>query len=301
MYHFRRTSIKNHKPTSTYDDRFGPYAIVFVFVAAVIASAVVPLVHTDSAQIDYNNAYYPFYPASLPFVPSEVILSAPLPISIFSNNRSTGLSTMRDYLNSLSTTQRFYFDNLSNNEKLYQIIFYKSPQKNISDYWSLTRIEDNEMNPKETDSLFNLYSNIPQFRNIPVPQVRPGAEGRSLYQLSMTCKDYAFYHQTIVYNMPPVDSFRTLEYYISSVIEALKVSPDLEIKQDFKAPYSSLYKWSADAEIDTVVSGISVNLYYTEDNPDDSQLIYDFNCGPMNVPEIKDKEKNQSSFPKVFR
>jgi len=137
-------------------------------------------------------------------------------------------------------------------------------QKNISSYWSLTGID---IGSDESETQFSLYSTIPQFRTLPTPQVRPDKIGRDFYQLSLTCKDYLFYHRTIVYNMPPVDSFGTLDSYISSVLDDLKVSPDLPIKKDNYPPYQTLYKWSADAEIDTVVSLISVNLYYNTENP----------------------------------
>jgi len=131
------------------------------------------------------------------------------------------------------------------------------------------------VNGDESDTLFNLYSNIPQFRNLPAPLVRPGTEGRDLYQLYLTCKDYDFYHQSVIYNMPVVDSFRSLDNYLSSVIEDLKVSPDVELKKDNSIPYQTIYKWSADAEIDTVVSQISVNLYYNSLYPEDDEVPVD--------------------------
>jgi uncharacterized membrane protein YidH (DUF202 family) len=211
MYHFRRTSIRDHKPTSTYDDKFGPYAIVFVFVLATVASAVVPLVHNDAPPMDYNKAYYPFYPASLPFSPSEAVLTAPLPVTLFMN-RTTGLASFRDYLNTLATSQRFYFDGLSTKEKLLSVTKYIAPdQQNISDYFSLTRIDDGV----ETDTIFKIYSNTPEFRTFLPPQKRPDFQGKDSYGLSMTCKDTQFYHSTVLYNIPKIDSFGDLVYYIN--------------------------------------------------------------------------------------
>jgi len=266
IYHFRRVSILSNKPSTTYDDKFGPYVIVLLFVAATIFSSVVPLWHPDTIITDYNNAYYPFYPALLPDIPNVVILSAPLPLEdVF--NRTIWISTTLDYLISLSiNSHKFYFDKASNNERLYQITHYKTPQQNISTYFSLLK---NVYDDAESETIFDLYSTLPQFGYIPPPQV--SQDGKDTYQLYMSCKGSKFYHRSMVYNMPFVNSFGELANYINYVLEDLKVSPQLNLTNDTSVPYKSVYKWSADAEIDTVVSLISITLYYSSLSPEEDE------------------------------
>jgi hypothetical protein len=239
-------------------------------VGAVVSAAIIPIIHYDPPAVDYNSAYYPFYPAALPYSPQEVILTAPLPAGSFTN-RTLGLQAFRDYLNSLSiASQNFYFDNLSTNEKLYQVTRYVSTQKNISSYFSLERYNDGE----ETRTVFKLYSTVPDFSNptFLTPQVRPDVDGKNLYELYMTCKESQFYHENIVYNMPKVYSFGELSNYINSVTEDLKVSSDTSLSKDDSTPYQSLYTWSADAEVNEVVSLLSINLYYQSSSPDENEL-----------------------------
>jgi len=123
---------------------------------------------------------------------------------------------------------------------------------------------------EESDTVFDLYSTVPQFAYNPAPEVIQG--GKDLYQLLMNCKESKFYHRSIVYNMPVVDSFGILDTYINNVLENLKVSPSMKLFEDDSVPYKSIYTWYADAEIDTVVSLLSVKLYYSSSSPADDEV-----------------------------
>eukprot|EP01123_Difflugia_compressa_P011221 TRINITY_DN4407_c0_g1_i1.p1 TRINITY_DN4407_c0_g1~~TRINITY_DN4407_c0_g1_i1.p1 ORF type:complete len:450 (-),score=77.67 TRINITY_DN4407_c0_g1_i1:17-1222(-) len=287
MYHIRRSSIKEHKQTPAYDDKFGPYILVIVFIAATIASVVVPVLHTDTTELDSNNSPYPFFPAIIPFEPKMVTLSGPLPVANF-GNRTEGIKSLMGYLNTLPPTTKLYYDADSAIETIEKIKFYTTPIKNITHYFSLTTTTSTDT----AYTTFKLFSTVPKFNSLPAPQVRPDFVGQDWYQFDMDCNGNSYYHASKVYNMPQVNNFQQFDYYISYGMEDLKADPSYTIVQDTSSTYSSVFTWKADALIDSNVCSVVVSLFYSSDqavSPIDARLSIQLNSeagGGQNIVKV---------------
>eukprot|EP01124_Arcella_intermedia_P010199 TRINITY_DN1672_c0_g1_i1.p1 TRINITY_DN1672_c0_g1~~TRINITY_DN1672_c0_g1_i1.p1 ORF type:complete len:972 (+),score=260.36 TRINITY_DN1672_c0_g1_i1:160-2916(+) len=257
MYHIRRTSIREHKPSPAYDDKIGPYVLVFVFILATIVSVVVPaLQYTPVVEVKTNNTY-PFYPANLPFTPQSLKITAPLPFQKF-ENRSEAFGTFQSYLKALPHSYLFSFDEYSSIEQWDKVTARTIPS--LSSCFVLTK--------EQTGALsFSILPNMPNFKTLPFPKVQPGYYGKSNFALEMTCKDTQLSYTTVVDNAPLPDTVESLETYFTNIPEVLSVNTSTSFEADPRYSYPSVYRWRASALLDNYVTGISLSVFYKTPSP----------------------------------
>eukprot|EP01127_Copromyxa_protea_P021076 TRINITY_DN7154_c0_g1_i2.p1 TRINITY_DN7154_c0_g1~~TRINITY_DN7154_c0_g1_i2.p1 ORF type:complete len:803 (+),score=137.37 TRINITY_DN7154_c0_g1_i2:29-2410(+) len=106
IFHFRLSAISEKRNSKAFEDAFGPYLLVIVFILALILSAIIPSLHIASQ----GSSKYPFVPGQLPYDPELYEFTAPLTLSLFPYaNRTNGLSSALSLLESYSSSSNSLF------------------------------------------------------------------------------------------------------------------------------------------------------------------------------------------------
>jgi len=209
IFHFRLSAIKERRNTKAFEDTFGPYLLVFVFVVALILSAIMPIFHLGNHQ----TIQYPFIPSDMPYNLDLYEFQVPLTAALFPYvNRTTGLNTLIDLLEMMSSSPENYFK-MKRGKKInihglgpHVMTIYSLPNYNGTSFSLTSSMPDDET----TLEIFG-NGNV-NFKSVPAAHYNSSiAKGADTFVLSSDSKKAQFVLRSVLYKSVKLSNFRDVE------------------------------------------------------------------------------------------
>eukprot|EP01126_Amoeba_proteus_P062091 TRINITY_DN8399_c0_g3_i3.p1 TRINITY_DN8399_c0_g3~~TRINITY_DN8399_c0_g3_i3.p1 ORF type:complete len:323 (+),score=74.78 TRINITY_DN8399_c0_g3_i3:1122-2090(+) len=254
VFHFRLKAIKERRNSKVFEDPFGPYLLVLVFILALILSAIIPTLHF-STQINR----YPSVPASLLHTPNVYQFLAPLPTSSFPwINRTKGFSDLLGSLQALPYLELGVVvpQNIGGTTDLKEtvITLYK-----VKDSKTVTipgfSVYDN---PMENEVMLEIESIYPSFDMV---HYNTTGKGKNLFLLNFDCKATEFSLQSTFFNPTSPVAFRQLgdiDVLFPNISALLGVPIETHL---FKSRFQS-YVWEKNILVSDTPSSLILQLDY---------------------------------------
>lgn len=264
LFYYRLRAMKYHKGAEAFEDNWGPAILMVIVVLAMLGCFFLSTTNVGHGiEIDRVDFKYPMIPDELFADPDLYQFAAPLPISLFTGNRTKGFADIISLLDSVKTVGQTTFSVFSIYEDEWTAQHFATPPSHpksfINKYFKLFKhISDDQSEPAIH---LQLLPTIPDFRTKTVPYVKNQTNGKDRWVLSLDCRKASLYHLSEVYSRKGLFTFGDIESQISGVLDVLNITREVPLKESEILNYVT---WHAVARISNSIANLAIQLEYSE-------------------------------------